>query len=199
MREETNDGELEDRLRLIERMLAEGRRTTARWAWAFVLWGAAYYVAMAWQAWGPKGDFSWPVTMLAASVATALVALRKPHYGAQTIVGRALGGVWVATGIAMFAVLGSLGASGRFEWHVFVAVVAGMLGVANAASGTILQWRLQSACAAAWWAAAVAACFVSEAHAIGLFLVAIFFCQIAFGVYGMIAESRYMSRGAFRA
>jgi hypothetical protein len=99
----------------------------------------------------------------------------------------------------MFALLGSLGLSGRFEWHVFVAAVAAMLGIANAASGMILKWRLQSLCAAAWWVTAVAACFVSEAHATVVFLVATFFCQIAFGVYGMIAESRDVERDGFRA
>jgi hypothetical protein len=199
MEEEVSGGDFEDRLRLIERMLAEGRRTTERWAWAFVLWGVAYFVAMAWGAWWPNGAWAWPVTMVAASIATGLLAVRKPRYAAQTAIGRALGAVWVSTGIAMFALLGSLGLSGRFEWHVFVAAVAAMLGIANAASGMILKWRLQSLCAAAWWVTAVAACFVSEAHATVVFLVATFFCQIAFGVYGMIAESRDVERDGFRA
>lgn len=199
MEEEMSSGDLEERVRLIERMLAEGRRTTARWAWAFVLWGVAYYVAMAWAAWGPKGEWSWPVTMVAASIATVLLAARKPHYDAQTAVGRALGAVWIAIGIAMFTLLGALGITGRLEWNFFVAIVATMLGIANAASGMILRWRLQSACAAAWWVTAVAACFASAAHATAVFLAATFFCQIAFGVYGMIAESRDMSRGGFRA
>ena len=39
--------ELKDRLNLIETMIAEGRRTTESWGWTFVLWGVAYYVAMA--------------------------------------------------------------------------------------------------------------------------------------------------------
>jgi hypothetical protein len=44
--------ELKDRLSLIESMIAEGRRTTESWGWTFVLWGVAYYVAIAWSAWG---------------------------------------------------------------------------------------------------------------------------------------------------
>ncbi len=46
--------ELKDRLNLIETMIAEGRRTTESWGWVFVLWGVAYYVAIAWSAWGPQ-------------------------------------------------------------------------------------------------------------------------------------------------
>ena len=40
--------ELNDRLSLIESMIAEGRRTTESWGWTFVLWGVAYYIAIAW-------------------------------------------------------------------------------------------------------------------------------------------------------
>jgi hypothetical protein len=40
--------ELRDRLSLIESMIADGRRSTERWAWSFLLWGIAYYVAFAW-------------------------------------------------------------------------------------------------------------------------------------------------------
>ena len=46
--------ELKDRLSLIETMIAEGRRTTESWGWTFVLWGVAYYVAIAWDSLGPQ-------------------------------------------------------------------------------------------------------------------------------------------------
>ncbi len=36
----TQGTELVGRLELIEKMIADGRRTTWRWGWAFVLWGA---------------------------------------------------------------------------------------------------------------------------------------------------------------
>jgi hypothetical protein len=41
--------ELTERLELIESMIAEGRRSTAKWAWTIVLWGVAFYVAIAWS------------------------------------------------------------------------------------------------------------------------------------------------------
>jgi hypothetical protein len=68
--------ELKDRLNLIENMIAEGRRTTESWGWTFVLWGVAYYVAIAWSSWG-HGTLAWPVTMIAAGVLTAVFASRQ--------------------------------------------------------------------------------------------------------------------------
>ena len=44
--------DLAERVRLIENMMAEGRRKTESWGWTFVLWGVAYYVATAWATWG---------------------------------------------------------------------------------------------------------------------------------------------------
>jgi hypothetical protein len=84
----------------------------------------------------------------------------------------------------------SMGISRRFEEHVFVAIVGAMLGMANATSAMILRWKMQFACAVVWWAAAVAACFGSENQCSIVFLTAIFFCQIVFGIYAMVRESR---------
>ena len=47
--------ELTERLELIESMIAEGRRSTTRWGWSIVLWGVAFYVAIAWS----SGDVWW--------------------------------------------------------------------------------------------------------------------------------------------
>jgi hypothetical protein len=65
-----------------------------------------------------------------------------------------------------------------------------MLGVANGASGMILRWKAQIACAIVWWISSVAACFGSVAQLTTVFLVAIFVCQIVFGIYAMVLESR---------
>ncbi len=187
--------DLNDRLSLIERMIAEGRCSTEHWGWCFVLWGVAYYVAMAWSAWGPASELAWPVTMVAAAALTAIVVARRSHDRAETTIGRAVGSVWFATGIAMFVLLASLGFSGQVEFHTFVAIIAGMMGAASAASGMILKWRAQLACGAFWWAAAVAACFGTHAQVMAVFLAAIFFCQIVFGAYAMVREARRQSRG----
>ena len=52
MTEKMPEQELKDRLNLIETMIAEGRRKTESWGWTFVLWGVAYYVAIAWSSCG---------------------------------------------------------------------------------------------------------------------------------------------------
>jgi hypothetical protein len=181
--------ELKDRLSLIESMIAEGRRTTESWGWTFVLWGVAYYVAIAWSIWG-KSYIAWPVTMIAASILTGIFASRSASKRPETTIGRAMMAIWAGMGISVFLLMMSLSISGRIELHVAVAIVGAMLGAANATSSIILKWRMQFACAVVWWTSAVASCFISEAHAGIVFLVALFLCQIVFGIYGMIAESR---------
>jgi len=54
----------------------------------------------------------------------------------------------------------------------------------------ILKWKMQFVCAVIWWVTAVAACFGSAARLTVVFLAAVFVCQIVFGVYVMILESR---------
>jgi peptidoglycan/LPS O-acetylase OafA/YrhL len=196
MTEHSEELELKDRIGLIENMMAEGRRTTERWGWTFVLWGVAYLVATAWSSglvggpvWGQR-YLAWPVTMIAASIATGMAIARMKKGQPATTLGRAIGATWAAMGISLFVVLMSLGLSGRYDTHVFVAIIGGMLGVANMASAIILKWKMQFACAAVWLGSTVAACFGTENQAGIAFLVATFFCQIVFGIYAMICESR---------
>ena len=190
MPEPANEQELRDRLSLIESMIAEGRRTTESWGWTFVLWGAAYMIAMAWAAWG-HSTWAWPVTVVAAVIVTIVGASAKAGKHPETTLGRATSSIWMALGTTMFVLFLALGISGRLtDPHVFIAVASAILGMANAASGLILRWKMQLACALVWWVTAVASCFATETQSTVEFLVAIFFCQIVFGIYGMIAESR---------
>jgi hypothetical protein len=193
MTEEIEELELKQRLSMIESMIAEGRRTTESWGWTFVLWGVAYYIAIAWSTLAQFG-LAWPITMVAACVLMAFLIGRKRSRGGggpvTTTIGRAIRSIWIASGISMFVLLDALGFSSRAEWHVAVAVAATLVGTANAASSLILKWKLQFVCAMVWWAAAVVACFGSDRQCGIASLLAIFFCQIVFGIYGMIAESR---------
>jgi hypothetical protein len=181
--------DLAERVRLIENMIAEGRRKTESWGWTFVLWGVAYYVATAWATWG-KSYLAWPVTMIAAGVITGVVASRMSHGQPETTMGRAIGAIWASMGVSIFVLLMSLAYSGRYDTHVFVAIIGAMIGLANAASGIILKWRMQLACAVVWLASAVIACFGSDNVTSIDFLAATFIGLIVFGVYAMILESR---------
>jgi glycerol uptake facilitator-like aquaporin len=95
----------------------------------------------------------------------------------------------------MFLLFLALGLSGRLtDQHLFVAVVSAILGMANGASALILRWKVQFACAVAWWVTAVLTCFGTAAQSLMVFLVAIFLCQIVFGIYGMIADAQERNR-----
>jgi len=197
--------ELKDRLSLIETMIAEGRRGTESWGWTFVLWGVAYYFAIAWSTWGfgwsiwGHTAIAWPVTMIGASVLTMVMATRQRGRQPSTTIGRAISAIWIAMGISMFVLLLSLGLSGKYDQQLFVAVIAAMLGTTNAASSMILKWSEQFACAAVWWLAAVASCFGTVTQSSIVFLVAIFLCQIVFGGYAMVCEARRNKQGASHA
>jgi hypothetical protein len=198
MQDHTTEQELKDRLSLIESMIAEGRRKTESWGWTFVLWGVVYYLAIAWSAWG-HSVWAWPVTISIAVIVTVVVASLKGGHHPQTTLGRAIGSIWIALGISMFLLFLALGLSGRLtDQHLFVAVISAILGMANGASALILRWKVQFACAVVWWVAAVTTCFGPDAQSMIVFLVAIFLCQIVFGIYGMITQERKM-RGPIHA
>lgn len=181
--------DLKDRLSLIESMIAEGRRTTESWGWTFVLWGVAYYIAIAWSTFG-QSKIAWPVTMIAATILTFGLASRSASRRPETTIGRAMLGIWLGMGVSIFIVLLALGFSGRTDLHIAIAIIGAMLGSANVTSSIILKWKMQFASAVVWWTAAAVSCFISEVQAGIVFLLAIFFCQIVFGIYCMIAESR---------
>lgn len=188
MQDETAAQDLKDRLALIEAMIAEGRQATESWGSTFVLWGIAFYAAIAWTAWG-HGTWAWPITMAIAAVVTVILASAKRANKAKTVLGRSIGSVWVSLGISMFVLFIPLGISGKLDDpRLFIAVASAMLGMANASSALILRWKIQVGCAVFWWVSAMAACFLKANRATVIFLIAIFVCQIAFGIYGMIRE-----------
>ena len=211
--------ELKDRLNLIESMIAEGRRTTSSYGWTFALWGVAYYVAIYLDA-VLHFHLAWEVTMTSAAVLTAILCksrscshprrrrgrrdgslhqAREEDSSRSQWFLRALGALWFGTGFSMFIVLFSLGYSGRMDLPIFVAVICGMLGSVNAASSVILKWKLQFACALVWWATTIYACFGKGHYLMTVFVAAIFFCQIVFGIYLMIIEARHRQQGAAHA
>jgi hypothetical protein len=198
MTDEMDSKDLVERVRLIESMMAEGRRKTENWGWSFVLWGVAYYAAMAWATLG-KSNLAWPVTMVAAALITAIGASRMAKGQPETTLSRAVGGVWRAMGISISVLLFSLSFAGRYEAHVFVAAFAAMLGMANLASAIVLRWTAQYACAVVWLACTVIASFGSDLATTAAILVTIFLCQIVFGIYAMTRDLRRRQSGAAHA
>src|SRR5258708_14991907 len=180
MEDHTTELELKERLSLIESMIAEGRQSSESWGWMFVLWGVAYYLAIAWSALG-QGVWAWPVTTLIAAIVTFVGASLKGHDHPETTLGRAIGSIWIALAISLFLLFPALGFSGRLiDLHVFVAVTSAILGMANGASALILRWKAQAACAVVWWGTAGTARFGSGSHIIVAFLVPHFLFQRLF-------------------
>lgn len=195
MHDSITDEELRDRLSLIEDMFAEGRRGTQRFGWTFVLWGVVYIVAMTWTQWS-QNPWAWPITTGAGVIATFVLASRMPRLHRQTTLDRAVISIWIALGTSMVLLFPALGFTGKLsDQHIFFATVCAFLGFANGASGLILRWRMQMLCAAVWWATSVATCFGTENQSSVVFLVAVFFCQIVFGIYGMVSESKARNLG----
>jgi len=190
LQDNTTEQELRDTLSLIENMIAEGRRHTESWGWMFVLWGIAYYLAIAWSAWSHSA-WAWPATILIAVIVTVILASSRVGKRPGTTLGRAVGSIWIALGISMFLLFLALGLSGRLtDQHLFMAVVSALLGMANGASGLLLRWKVQFASAVVWWVAAASTCFGTNSQSTIVFLAAIFLCQIAFGIYGMVADAK---------
>lgn len=190
--ESVTESEIHDRLALIEQMMREGRRRTEYWGWNYLLWGVAYLAAVGWDSFLPLGRvLAWPVTMIAAVILTVAIAGRRMRHVPRTERSHALSSIWRAMGGAIFLFAFPAVWSGHYEPHVFMAAIEAMLGMAHVAAGGTLRWPLQIGVGVLWWAAAVASCFVPGANAIAyIFLAAVLVCNIGFGIYLMIRESR---------
>jgi hypothetical protein len=198
---ETQNMELTERLKLIEEMIAEGRRTIGHFGWVFVLWGVAFYVAFSWDLLGGHIRWAWPVTMIVAFVSTRILQHRRSAGQPRTTVGRAIGAVWIAMVLSMIVLFAAIGLSGiAVAPKILEAVLATMLGTSNAACGMLLKWKEQFACALIWWASAVVSCFGTAIQSTIGFMIASFFCWILFGIYVIVSEARLRQKqGAVHA
>jgi hypothetical protein len=190
MTEQETQEELLSRFELVEMMVKEGRRSTEYWGWTFVLWGAAYLIAIAWSYWFRQPNVAWPVTMITAAVLTVVVAARKKRAKPQTPVSRATGGIWTAVGIAIFIFCFAVGLSGHAEMHTYIATIEILLGVANCAVSVVLRWRAQFFIALLWWISAVATCYVGSQWIMPILVVDTLIGLLGFGLYLMYRERR---------
>ena len=191
-----NEREIGERIALIESMMREGRRRTEYWGWNFLLWGVAYLIAMGWSNFLPGGRaLAWPITMALAVVLTIVIARRRMQLEPKTDRSRALGMVWRAVGCGIFVFAFPATYSGHLEAHAFMAAIETMLGIAHVAAGSMLRWSTQIVVGALWWVAAIATCFVPSNDGVAyIFLAAVLVCNIGFGIYLMIRESRDKAR-----
>src|ERR1039458_8290279 len=62
----TTRDDLVQRVALMEEMIAEGRQSTARFGWFFVMWGLVYFAATGWDLFLPFKYWAWPVCVAVA-------------------------------------------------------------------------------------------------------------------------------------
>ncbi|MBV9268927.1 MAG: hypothetical protein JO061_22345, partial [Acidobacteriaceae bacterium] len=107
---EPDPAEIVSRLRLIEEMMAEGKQTTQRWGWMFLLWGIGPLAGMLWESSLPHPAVAWPVVLSICVILNGAVIRRRRRAGeARTAATRSLGAVWASTGVTVLLI--ALGAA----------------------------------------------------------------------------------------
>jgi hypothetical protein len=186
-----DQGEVEDRLKLIETMMAEGRRTTERWGWVFLLWGLGPLIAMLWAARWPNAAWAWPVTLGACVIVNGVVVkLRKRGGEARTAAMRSIGAVWACTGVTVLLLgFGAVFAQTMDLRFLYVAVFA-LAAVAHGASSVILRWKAQFLAALVWWIASALALVAPEARLQEISVWGLLLGNVVFGAWLSYCEWR---------
>jgi len=189
--------ELIQRLELMETMIAEGRRSTTRCGWIFLLWGLVDLTAMSWRFFQPHSNWvgarAWPVCLIAGAVLTCIgLALqrRNPGRGMSTCRPN-VGVVWFMMGIALACYIASAMVRGLTWQYSYIAALLIIIGLAHAISAAILRWRVQGVMAAVWWLGGIAVFRArSQSDVEVIMFVEMCLSMIAFGLYAMMLERR---------
>ncbi len=188
----TNRDDLLQRVALMELMIAEGRRSTARFGWIFVLWGLVDLFGLGWQITQPHSYLVWPVTIGTGMILQFVgIAMRRKSgtWSSSTLKSRSIGAVWsmmgAATSLYCFTAIfthQTFGAS-------YIAAVFMFVGLAHATSAIILRWGVQGIVAGFWWAGGMACFLVPSANYIlVIFILEMLFGMVFFGLYAMWLE-----------
>ncbi len=93
--------------------------------------------------------------------------------------------------LSLFAVFGGITHHGEHAIALYLAAILFFVGLAHAISAVILRWAMQGMVAAVWWGGGIAILFAAVAgDDAEIFLTAMFFGQIVFGLYAMLLERR---------
>jgi hypothetical protein len=185
--------DLVKRLELMETMITEGRSTTCRHGWIFLLWGLVDLAGMGWQQAQSHSALVWPVCLGAGAVITLLgmAVQKRTEARCKSMRGRNVEAVWSMMGLALTLYTGTALLT-HFAWqYSYLAGLLTIVGLAHAISAAILRWPVQGIVAGIWWAGAVAVfVFNSRRAANDIFLIEMCFGMIAFGLYTMWLEHR---------
>jgi hypothetical protein len=188
----TSRDDLLQRVALMETMIAEGRRSTARYGWIFVMWGLIYFVAMGWVVLLPLKEWAWPVCVTIGVLVGIFRIRRKRVDGAgENQRSRSIEAVWQAMCVAIILYVIAAGVSGHGNQSAYYAAVFFFVGLAHGISARILRWGVQGLVAFIWWGCGIALFFFNTRNEVlFIFLAAAFFGMILFGLYAMMLERR---------
>lgn len=181
------------RLDLMETMISEGRATTARYGWIFLMWGLLYCAAMVWCIFLPMPNLAWPVAIL-VGVATHIIVQRRQRVSGVNFANprtHAIVSVWRAMGIGVSIFAFGCAFTHHYSTPVCLCGILIIVGLAHATSAMILRWAAQAIAAAIWWIAAIVALiFTSPNDLLAIFLLATICGNVLFGLYVMWLERR---------
>jgi hypothetical protein len=194
----TTRDDLVQRVALMETMIAEGRRSTIRFGWIFVLWGLIDLAPVGWQLVVPHSDWveiwSWPIA-IACGVAIqflgmAILRRRSSVACSSSMRGRSISAVWAMMGLtAMLYFAGAM--ISHKAWQIsFAAAMLMFVGMAHGTSALILRWKAQGVVACVWWIGGIALFFLSYRYWLQIFASEMCFGMIGFGLYAMWLERR---------
>ena len=182
--------ELLGRVELMQTMIAEGRRTTGRHGWIFVMWGLVYVIAMLWAGFLPAKLWAWPVCV---SVAVVIHVVEKSRRRGRPDVlrTRTIESVWRALGITITLFVIGAGVSHHGADRAYFAGIFLFVGMAHGASAMILRWKAQGLTAGLWWACGIGVFFATRPEQVAwTFIGASLLGMIGFGLYAMARERR---------
>jgi hypothetical protein len=186
-----NQTEILERLKLIETMMAEGRRTTERWGWSFLLWGIGPLIAMRWETHWPHAEWAWSVVIILCILVNGIVLkAQKRRRESTTTTMRSIGAVWTCVGVTVLLLAFGAVASGAIEFRLLYAALFALAAVANGSSGLILRWWPQFLAALVWWLASVMAFVVPVGRLQGLAALSLILGNIVFGAWLTYCELR---------
>jgi hypothetical protein len=188
--------DLLERLTLLELMVNEGRRSTERWGWVFILWGVAPLIALYWETHWRHPDLAWAVIMSIAAALTCAISARKhsKQPRPESAIHRTIEAVWSLSGSSIFLYILSAAISKHYDLRSFLATLFILLAIPNAVSAAVLRWRTQFFIAGMWWCAVVLAFFAPMSWQMPIYVCALLIGNIGFGIYLMLIERGY-SRG----
>jgi hypothetical protein len=182
--EQSDQTEILNRLRLIEEMMVEGRQTTQRWGWMFLVWGIGPLIAMFWEARLPLPALAWPVVVAACIIVNgAVIRARKKRGEARTTMMRSVGAVWASVGITVLLLSLAATLSNALDLRSLSVALFALAAVAHSASSMILRWTIQFVAALAWWGATLAAFLLPATDLHILAAAALLLGNVGFGAW----------------